>query len=226
MADIIRMKNYVSLLFIIYILTIQNSEGSSCAFSGACLYNIQVHHCEGSAKRSLTSTGSQRGCPCSDITSVQMEQQNLSSWVQTINSTFQTLRADLTGVKAELNEKSVELAVVRDGKTKDNATLTKYVMDIQKTEDAITTERQNWFKERDRLQNELNKVKQKAQICKQASVASTTSQQGIHCLLSVNNQFPGCVSLNVYTCITHNKFVWVFNDRHVLWCFTYTFLRL
>lgn len=172
------MKNCISLLFIIHILPIQNSAGSSCGFSGSCLYNIQVHHCEGSAKRSLTSAGSQRSCPCSDITSVQTEQRNLSSWVETINSTFQAVRADLKGIQAELNAKSLELTAIRERKTKDNATLAKYVMDIQTTENAITTERQNWFKERDRLQNELHDVIRKAQICGHASAASTTSQQG------------------------------------------------
>lgn len=163
----------------IVLLVTERSEGSSCSFTGSCLYNINVHHtdCGATLKRAL-QTGSHRLCPCSDVTALQNDHKNLSSWIGNINSTFLQISADLRGIKAELTEKSTELAATINSNTKNNITYNKYVKDITATENAITNERQIWFKERDRLHNEIHKIIRESQICQQAATTSTSSHQG------------------------------------------------
>ena len=163
----------------IVLLVTERSEGSSCSFTGSCLYNINVHHtnCGATSKRAL-QTGNHRLCPCSDVTALQNNHRNLSLWIGNINSTFFQISADLRGIKAELTEKSTELAATINSNTKNNITYNKYVKDITATENAITNERQSWFQERDRLHNEIHKIIRESQICQQAATTSTSSHQG------------------------------------------------
>lgn len=170
------MKTSLQFLCLIFLLPITNSAGSSCAFTGACLYNINVHHCDGHIKRSLT--GSLQLCPCSDVTTLQNQQQNLSSWIGTISTTFHQVRAELVGLKEELKEKSTELAAISGRNKQDNATLQKYNKETLTTEIAISNERQIWFTERDRLQNELHRVITESQVCQQVTTTSSSSHQG------------------------------------------------
>lgn len=171
------MKTSLQFLCLIFLLPITNSAGSSCAFTGACLYNINVHHCDGHIKRSLTGSGLQL-CPCSDVTTLQNRQQNLSSWIGTISTTFHRVRAELVGLKEELKEKSTELAAISGRNKQDNATLQKYNKETLTTEIAISNERQIWFTERDRLQNELHRVITESQVCQQVTTTSSSSHQG------------------------------------------------
>lgn len=173
----ISMKTSLQFVCFIFLLPITKSAGSSCAFTGACLYNINVHHCDGHIKRSLTGSGHQL-CPCSDVTSLQTQQQNLSVWIGTINTTFHHVRAELVGLKEELKEKSTELAAITDRNKQDNATLQKYNKETLASEVAISNERQIWFKERDRLQNELHRVITESQVCQQVTMTSSSSHQG------------------------------------------------
>ncbi|XP_052720777.1 MAM and LDL-receptor class A domain-containing protein 1-like [Crassostrea angulata] len=171
------MKTSFQFACLIFLLPIQKSAGSSCAFTGACLYNINVHHCDKHIKRSLTGSD-QRLCPCSDVTTLQNQHQNLSSWVGTINTTFQHVRAELVGLKEELKEKSTELVAINFRNKQDNATLQRYNKEILTTEIAISNERQIWFKERDRLQNELHRIITESQVCQQVTTTSSSSHQG------------------------------------------------
>lgn len=176
-ATFISMKNSLQFVYFILLLPITKSAGSSCAFTGACLYNINVHHCDGQMKRSLTQSGHQL-CPCSDVTTLKNQQQNLSSWIGTINTTFHQVRAELVGLKEELKEKSTELAAISGRNKQDNATLQKYNKETLTTEIAISNERQIWFTERDRLQNELHRVITESQVCQQVTTTSSSSHQG------------------------------------------------
>lgn len=171
------MKTSFQFACLIFLLPIQKSAGSSCAFTGACLYNINVHHCDKHIKRSLTASD-QRLCPCSDVTTLQNQYQNLSSWVGTINTTFQHVRAELVGLKEELKEKSTELVAINLRNKQDNATLQRYNKETLTTEIAISNERQIWFKERDRLQNELHRIITESQVCQQVTTTSSSSHQG------------------------------------------------
>lgn len=171
------MKTSFQFACLIFLLPIQKSAGSSCAFTGACLYNINVHHCDKHIKRSLTGSD-QRLCPCSDVTTLQNQHKNLSSWVGTINTTFQHVRAELVGLKEELKEKSTELVAINLRNKQDNATLQRYNKETLTTEIAISNERQIWFKERDRLQNELHRIITESQVCQQVTTTSSSSHQG------------------------------------------------
>lgn len=180
--------------FIIIILLQFGGEpvaSASCDFTGQCIYNLKVHHCNQTTntKRESDPSGN---CGCGDLEIVQGETYNLQSSLSTLEIQFSALVQRYQATKASILQKQqlLENAISENKALESQIRNVDYL--LNKTTESVTRQTNNWSSEKTRLQTQTSKSIKDLQTCKAVlTAAKTDNGQSITGKETIVNLFRG-----------------------------------
>lgn len=162
------------LVFVIFVCVFHGVlSATNCGFSGQCVYNVKVHHCNNTISK-RASTGN---CDCGDLEIVQGETYNIQSSLSTLESEFNTLMQKYQATIANIKQKKQELeTIVAQNKVLESKIQSVDYIQTQTTE-SVNRQTRNWDNEKARLQELTSKSMKELQSC-QATLTSVNSNKG------------------------------------------------
>lgn len=160
------------LLASVLLFVIVTTAATSCDFTGQCVYNLKVHHCNQTVKRNVrTSSGS---CDCTDLEIVQGETYNLQSSFKSLEAEFNNLVAKYQTTKAILQKRQQQLeqAIAENKATESKIQRTDYLQN--KTMESVNRQKNNWNNEKVRLETLTTQNIKDLQTCRATLAASKT----------------------------------------------------
>lgn len=154
------------------LLFVVTTVAISCDFSGQCVYNLKVHHCNQTVKRNVrASNGS---CDCTDLEIVQGETYNLQSSFKALEAEFNNLVAKYQKTKAILQKRQQQLeqAIAENKAIESKIQSTDYLQN--KTMESVNRQKNNWNNEKVRLQTQTIQTIKDLQTCRSALAAAKT----------------------------------------------------
>ncbi|XP_063413996.1 uncharacterized protein LOC134696242 [Mytilus trossulus] len=146
---------------------------ASCDFTGQCIYNLKVHHCNQTTntRRESDPSGS---CGCGDLEIIQGETYNLQSSLSTLEFQFSALVQRYQATKASILQKQqlLENAISENKALESKIRNVHYL--LNKTTESVTRQTNNWNNEKTRLQTQTSKSIKDVQTCKAVLTAAKT----------------------------------------------------
>lgn len=146
---------------------------SSCGFSGQCVYNVQIHHCNST----ISKRESGINCNCGDLEIVQGETYNIQSSLSTLEIEFNALVQKYQSTIASIKQKQQQL----EKSISQNKALQRKIQSVDylqtQTDASVARQTNNWNNEKTRLHVLTSKSEKDTQLC-QATLASVTTNKG------------------------------------------------
>ncbi|CAC5387224.1 unnamed protein product [Mytilus coruscus] len=160
---------------------------ASCDFSGQCIYNLKVHHCNQTTNTRRESDPS-GNCGCGDLEIVQGETYNLQSSLSTLEAQFNALVQKYQATKASILQKQqlLENAISENKALESKIRSVDYL--LNKTTESVTRQTNNWKSEKIRLQTQTSTSIKDLQTCKAVLTAAKTDNG--HSIIDTSSNKP------------------------------------